>query len=615
MMIFRPNAKLASLLLFVAATGVSSIWGQRSVVIVPGPVPSGSIIAGNGEVILYGRSPLTLAKRDGSGMTPLVYISGRFVEISRDGTKVAYNTCCPDGLIPTYVLDRTTGTSVAVSGFLDTWLPTISADGSTVAFVDQTDLFVWMVDSDGSNLRHVSGIQQADYGGPSIPADGSVVVFDSWVSETTPPPKPANQINLHILSAVTAPTGITQLTTDTQRSEVRARISDDGLTILHQGTTPGETGLHLFLMDGDGSNQRQLTFDLPVFPIDVRSQSIALSGDASTVVFFTEEGSVFSVQTDGSGLRQLGRGIGDVGIDDRGALAILQQGSPLAGLVAVGIPGRTPGEMIDLIFDADGETLRWVTSASANAHNVYRGDLPAGPSSGAGSCLQGGIVPATATATEEPPPGEGFFYAVTGENGAGEGTAGFSGGMVERLPLVSCPPVDTDGDAVIDALDNCPLLPNASQANADGDLDGDLCDNCPGVANPVQRDLDGDGVGDPACETLDPDGDGRRNHFDNCPTIANPGQEDADEDGIGDVCDDDVADSDGDGVVDSQDNCPTVPNATQENNDFDDLGDACDPEDFDADGVQNRFDNCPTIPNPTQADTDGDGLGDACEAE
>ena len=75
---------------------------------------------------------------------------------------------------------------------------------------------------------------------------------------------------------------------------------------------------------------------------------------------------------------------------------------------------------------------------------------------------------------------------------------------------------DTDGDGVIDALDNCPTVSNPGpiQADSDGDGVGDACDNCTLVANPRvpatflasnpwatltggQRDDDGDGFGNP----------------------------------------------------------------------------------------------------------------------
>ena len=36
---------------------------------------------------------------------------------------------------------------------------------------------------------------------------------------------------------------------------------------------------------------------------------------------------------------------------------------------------------------------------------------------------------------------------------------------------------DTDGDTVVDTLDNCPDDPNLDQANNDGDAQGDVCDD------------------------------------------------------------------------------------------------------------------------------------------
>ena len=44
--------------------------------------------------------------------------------------------------------------------------------------------------------------------------------------------------------------------------------------------------------------------------------------------------------------------------------------------------------------------------------------------------------------------------------------------------------VDTDGDGIPDASDNCPTVVNTDQADGDGDAVGDLCDNCTTLANP-----------------------------------------------------------------------------------------------------------------------------------
>ena len=86
---------------------------------------------------------------------------------------------------------------------------------------------------------------------------------------------------------------------------------------------------------------------------------------------------------------------------------------------------------------------------------------------------------------------------------------------------------DSDGDGVVNLLDNCPTVPNGlaqegipgvgNQADTDGDLVGDACDNCPTTANGPneaggmpgvgnQDDTDGDLTGD-ACDD-DDDNDG-----------------------------------------------------------------------------------------------------------
>ena len=181
--------------------------------------------------------------------------------------------------------------------------------------------------------------------------------------------------------------------------------------------------------------------------------------------------------------------------------------------------------------------------------------------------------------------------------------------------------VDTDGDGVPDACDQC------VGDDATGDTDGDgVCndlDVC--LAGDDAADEDGDGAPD-ACDlctgndtTGDTDGDGVCNDGDVCP--AGDDALDGDADGVPDACDvctgdDATGDGDDDGVCDALDLCPSGDDALDA--DDDGVPDACDAcggddsaGDTDDDGVCDDLDGCPG--GDDALDTDGDTVPDACD--
>jgi OOP family OmpA-OmpF porin len=119
---------------------------------------------------------------------------------------------------------------------------------------------------------------------------------------------------------------------------------------------------------------------------------------------------------------------------------------------------------------------------------------------------------------------------------------------VVAAPVI-IPPLDTDGDGVIDSLDKCPATPNGVAVDSSGcpidtDKDGvaDYLDKCPNTPAGVIVDSTG-------CP-VDSDKDGVADYLDACP--ATPAGVAVDAKGC-------PIDSDKDGVADYLDKCPNTP--------------------------------------------------------
>ena len=169
--------------------------------------------------------------------------------------------------------------------------------------------------------------------------------------------------------------------------------------------------------------------------------------------------------------------------------------------------------------------------------------------------------------------------------------------------------------AGMDGMDSSRFLPTLRSYKVDdmGQIQGDIL-----CAQPKPR-VEADGCGDS-------DEDGVIDRVDNCPTVANASQLDTDGDTEGDVCD---TDDDGDGIPDDRDACPTGLTGVHMSTDLggnsidnDVNKDGCrdfEEGDYDNDGVADTDDQCQDLNTETDwtstrtTDYDGDGCKDDTE--
>jgi hypothetical protein len=136
----------------------------------------------------------------------------------------------------------------------------------------------------------------------------------------------------------------------------------------------------------------------------------------------------------------------------------------------VSAPAGSAGDTLRM-DKVGGTMLRWQRGLQGHTTNVYAATRLSGAARPTALTCLAPELPDTAFETgAPPPPGAVIFYRVGPRNACGE-----------SLPPLAQEPCDTlghdsDGDLVLDLLDNCPLASNASQSDLDQDFVGDACD-------------------------------------------------------------------------------------------------------------------------------------------
>jgi outer membrane protein OmpA-like peptidoglycan-associated protein len=164
---------------------------------------------------------------------------------------------------------------------------------------------------------------------------------------------------------------------------------------------------------------------------------------------------------------------------------------------------------------------------------------------------------------------------------------------------------DTDGDGVLDRVDQCPREVEDRDGfededgciDADNDRDAvpDTSDRCRDKAEDKDGFQDEDG-----CPELDDDNDGIEDAQDTCRFKPEDKDGFQDEDGCPDL------DNDGDGIPDEKDTCP---DAAEDRDGYNDT-DGCPDPDNDVDGILDEQDKCPLSREDKDGFQDDDGCPD-----
>jgi len=173
--------------------------------------------------------------------------------------------------------------------------PAYSADGRSIVWCGPGAL--WVMKQNGTKKRRLT-----DFAGtfPDLSPDGTTVAFTG---------APPGSTNVDIWTVGIDGTGLARLTTAAGQDQFPA-WSPDGRTIVFGSTRTGVK--QVWLMDADGGNQRQLTFD--AVPKD---QVPDWSPDGSRIAYVARTapvgGDIWIVDSDGANPRPITAGADDLG--------------------------------------------------------------------------------------------------------------------------------------------------------------------------------------------------------------------------------------------------------------------------------------------------------------
>jgi Tol biopolymer transport system component len=373
----------------------------------------------------------------------------------------------PDHSVELYVVNAdgtglrqlTTGPGVYWCG---TACPSISADGSVVAFHSSEDLTggnpdhapeIFVINSDGTGLRQLTSADS--YVDPwnwsteaSITADGSQVVFCSAADLTGSNPDHFPELYV----AASDGTSLRQITTGAGAKHwAGVTCSADGSVIAFNsrqdptGANP-DGSLELFVVRGDGTGLEQLTSSSPSNPGNSYSGIPSISADGTHIAFCSNQDltgvnadggeEIFVIHSDGTGLRQVTDSVGWETFPRMNGGSLTPDGAAVAFVSSADLTVSNPDHSYEVfVVNTDGTDLRQLTHSTDPLACSACPSIAADPPEVA-FFTASGIFLALLTANQPPvvDPGPGQVIEATG------GTTSFT--------LDGTASSDPDGDAL-----------------------------------------------------------------------------------------------------------------------------------------------------------------------